>query len=51
MKIRRDGYLKQLIARKWNGMIKVVAGTTPVFGGSRFFPTNYGREGSSDAVA
>ena len=26
MRIRRDSYLEQLIARKWNGMIKVVAG-------------------------
>lgn len=26
MKIRRDSYLEQLISRKWNGMIKVVAG-------------------------
>ena len=26
MKIRRDGYLEQLEARKWNGMIKVIAG-------------------------
>ena len=26
MKIRRDSYLEQLVSRKWNGMIKVVAG-------------------------
>ena len=26
MKIRRDSYLEQLVARKWNGMIKVIAG-------------------------
>ncbi len=26
MKIQRNSYLEQLIARKWNGMIKVVAG-------------------------
>ena len=26
MKIRRDSYLEQIVSRKWNGMIKVVAG-------------------------
>lgn len=26
MEIKRDGYLEQLVSRKWNGMIKVIAG-------------------------